>query len=101
MVRRAVVGEVNGAMKGMGIPEVVAVYLAIAVGLVIAGWGRFQINGRRFRRRTIGGGQRFPSYGSAVFTQLWEAVAMSAANLMILAALLIGVLLAIWLVRFW
>jgi hypothetical protein len=36
-----------------------------------------------------------------VFTQLWEAVAMSAANLMILAALLIGVLLAIWLVRFW
>ena len=91
----------NGTMKAMGIPEVVAAYLAIAVVWLIAGWGRFQINGRRFRRRTIGGGQRFPSYGNAVFTQLWEAVAMSAANLMIVAVFLIGVLLAIGMVRFW
>jgi len=91
----------NGAMKAIGIPEVVAVYLAIAVVLVIAGWGRFQINGRRFRRRTIGGGQRFPSYGNAVITRLWESIAISAANLMIVAALLIGVMLAIWLVKVW
>lgn len=87
-------------MKSVGVPEGVAAYIAIAVVLIVGGWCRFQINARRFRRRTIGGAQRFPSYGAAVFTQFWEGLVMSVANLAIVAAVLVGAGLAFWVARY-
>lgn len=75
-------------------PTAFAALLAIGLTLVLGAWCRFQINGRRFRRRTIGGGQRFPSYRAAVFTQAWEGLTMGLAKLLMgLAA--VG---AIWLI---
>lgn len=69
---------------------IAAAYIVLGLGVLLAGWCRFQINSRRFRRRTIGGGQRFPSYGSAVFTQLWEGLVMTAATVYIGVAVLVG-----------
>jgi hypothetical protein len=66
-------------------------YIAIALTIALAAWIRFWINGRRFRRRTIGGGQRFSTYGTAVFTQLWERVVISLATVLIAAAVLVGI----------
>jgi ABC-type phosphate/phosphonate transport system permease subunit len=71
----------------MDLGEAVGAYMAISLVLLFTGWCRFQINGRRFRRRTIGGGQRFPSYGAAVITRLWEGVVMSFASIIMAAAL--------------
>jgi hypothetical protein len=69
---------------------IVSAYIVLGLGVVLAGWCRFQINARRFRRRTIGGGQRFHSYGSAVFTQLWEGLVMTLATVYIGVSVLIG-----------
>jgi hypothetical protein len=66
-------------------------YVAIALTIGLAGWIRFWINGRRFRRRTIGGGQRFATYGTALFTQLWERVVISLATALMAAAILVGI----------
>lgn len=63
-------------------------YLVIALAIALCGWIRFQINGRRFRRRTIGGGQRFPTYGTAVLARLWEGLVMSLATALMAAAAL-------------
>ena len=71
-----------------------AAFLGIGLALLLGAWCRFQINGRRFRRRTIGGGQRFASYSAAVFTQAWEGLAMGLATLL-MAFAAVG---AIWLV---
>ena len=87
-------------MTGVGVPEAVAASIVIASVLALGGWCRFQINGRRFRRRTIGGGQQFPSYTSAVFTQLWERLLMSFATLLMIGAILCGLGLAMWMVKY-
>jgi hypothetical protein len=82
------------------VPEAIAAYVVIALTLFLGGWCRFQINARRFRRRTIGGGQRFPSYGAAVLTRLWEGVVMSCATIFMFSAILVGLGLAAWMVRY-
>lgn len=77
-----------------------AAFIVVGLTVVLTGWCRYQINGRRFRRRTMTGAQRFPSYGSAVFTQLWEGLVMSVATVLMWLAFLAGAALAIILFKF-
>jgi hypothetical protein len=77
-----------------------AAFIVVGLTVVLTGWCRYQINGRRFRRRTMTGAQRFSSYGSAVFTQLWEGLVMSVATILMWLALLGGAALAIILFKF-
>jgi ABC-type phosphate/phosphonate transport system permease subunit len=87
-------------VNSIDVGEAVGAYIVIALVLVLTGWCRFQINGRRFRRRTIGGGQRFPSYGAAVITQLWEGLVMSFASVFMGAAVIMAIGLAVLLYRY-
>jgi hypothetical protein len=84
----------------MDLGEVVGAYIVIGLVLLLTGWCRFQINGRRFRRRTIGGDQRFPSYGAAVVTQLWEGLVMSFSTIFMAAAVISAIGLGIMLYRY-
>jgi hypothetical protein len=70
-------------------------YVVVALTLLLGGWCRYQINGRRFRRRTITGAQRFRTYGSAVLTQLWEGLAFGFATLFMGLALLGAIVLTV------
>lgn len=76
------------------------IFITIGLVLLVSSWARFKVNSRRFRRRTIGGGQRFSSYGWAVITQLWEGLVMGLATLSMSIALLSGIGLAVWLWQF-
>jgi hypothetical protein len=77
-----------------------AAFIVVGLTVVLTGWCQYQIKGRRFRRRTMTGAQRFLSYGSAVFTQLWEGLVMSVATILMWLALLGGAALAIILFKF-
>lgn len=74
-------------------------YVVVVLTLILCGWCRYQINGRRFRRRTSTGAQRFRTYGSAVLTTLWEGIVGSIATVCIWIAVLGGILLT--LVVYW
>jgi hypothetical protein len=78
-------------MAPIGRSVVVAGYAAVTLAIVLGGWFRFWINGRRFRRRTIAGLQRFPTYGAAVFIQFWERVVISLATVLMAAAVVAGI----------
>jgi hypothetical protein len=87
-------------MRPIDVAEAVGAYVVLGLVLLLTGWCRYQINGRRFRRRTIGGGQRFPSYGAAVVTQLWEGLVMSFSTIFMAAALISAIGLGIMLYRY-
>jgi hypothetical protein len=74
---------------------VTAGYLVVVLTVMLGGWCRYQINGRRFRRRTITGAQRFKTYGSAVVTVLWEGIVSSIATLFIGLAAVGGIVLTV------
>jgi hypothetical protein len=88
------------AMRPVEGVQVLLDWTGITLALVMGAWYRFQINARRFRRRTIGGGQRFPTYATAVFTQLWEGIVIWGATLLMAAAAVGGLWLAIAHYRF-
>ncbi len=80
---------------GVDASGAIAGYTGVALTIVLCGWCRFQVNRRRFRRRTIAGAQRFNSYGSAVATQLWEGLLMSFATAFMGIAVLCGIALTV------
>jgi hypothetical protein len=87
---------VTAALDG---PTAAAGCVVVGLTVLLSGWCRYQINGRRFRRRTITGAERFPSYGSAVFVRLWEGLVMSVATVLMWLAALGGAVLAVMLYR--
>jgi hypothetical protein len=80
-------------------PTALGAYTVMGLALILGGWCRFQINGRRFRRRTIGGGERFPTYAASVLTRLWEGLGMSVATLVMAFALFAGAVLTVVLLK--